>query len=88
MFEFDPEKSKINQQKHGIDFDIGSQIWKDPDRLIIPAKSETEDRFLLIGLFNGEIWSCVFTKWGRNIRIISIRKARENEKGIYKRGRV
>jgi len=43
-----------------------------------------ESRFLLIAILDDVIWSAIFTKRNKNIRIISVRKSRKNEKEIYK----
>jgi uncharacterized DUF497 family protein len=36
-FEFDPDKSKSNKQKHGIDFYEAQEIWNDPGFIEIPV---------------------------------------------------
>jgi uncharacterized DUF497 family protein len=83
MFEFDPEKSKRNKAKHGIDFNEAIQLWQDPERVLLPARSLDEIRFLLIGKINSEYWSAIYTWREEKIRIISVRKARKNEKELY-----
>jgi uncharacterized DUF497 family protein len=83
MFEFDEDKSKANKQKHGIDFVEAQQLWKDDKRLEVPAKSETEERFAAIGLISDVVWTAFYTQRNENIRIISVRRARENEKEAY-----
>lgn len=30
MFDFDPGKSKLNEDKHGIDFETAKKLWNDP----------------------------------------------------------
>lgn len=60
-----------------------SLLWQDPNRLVIPARTIEEVRYLLIGEFYGAVWSVVYTTRGENIRIISARKARKNEKELY-----
>jgi len=49
-FEFDPSKSNLNQNKHGISFVEAQQIWFDFNRLKIPARTEDELRFIVIAL--------------------------------------
>ena len=83
MFEFDSNKSKSNKDQHGIDFETAAKLWEDPERLIIPARTEDEPRYLLIGKYENDIWSAVFTIRNEKIRIISVRKSRKNEKEIY-----
>jgi uncharacterized DUF497 family protein len=47
MFEFDPDKSKANKLKHGIDFQRARRLWNDPNRVEIPASWVDEFRFRL-----------------------------------------
>lgn len=82
-FEFDPAKSESNRQKHGIDFVAAQQLWDDPDLLEIPAKTEDEPRFLLIGKCADKVWSAIVTYRGECIRIISVRRARLEEVALY-----
>ena len=82
-FEFDPSKSKINREKHGIDFIEAQALWEDPDLLEIPARTTDEQRFLVIGKIAVKYWSGVITYRGENIRIISVRRARDEEIEIY-----
>jgi uncharacterized DUF497 family protein len=83
IFEFDPSKSKNNKKKHGIDFIEAQALWEDPDILEIPARTTDEQRFLVIGKIAVKYWSCVITYRGTNIRIISVRRARDEEIDIY-----
>jgi len=83
QFEFDPEKSASNKRKHGIDF-IGAQaLWEDPDRLQVPARTQGELRFMLIGKIRGEHWSAIFTPRGDRVRIVSVRRSRTEEVDAY-----
>ena len=82
-FEFDPSKSKINKKKHGIDFIEAQALWEDPDLLEIPARTTDKLRFLVIGKIAVKHWSGVITYRGENIRIISVRRARDEEIEIY-----
>ena len=83
VFEYDEEKSKLNKEKHGIDFFEAQNLWNDVFRVIIPAKTLDEDRCLLIAEYKTYIWSAVYTIREEKIRIISVRRARRNEKTIY-----
>jgi uncharacterized protein len=84
-FEFDEAKSHSNSLKHGIDFLIAQKLWEDPNCMIIPARNVDEPRFLIIARMGNEIWSAIFTLRGKVIRIISVRRSRQNEKELYKR---
>ncbi len=83
MFEFDKNKSLSNKEKHGIDFESATQLWKDPQRVEIEAKWVNEPRYLLIAVVRNQYWSAIFTKRRNRIRLISVRKSRKNEKEIY-----
>ncbi|MBP1670045.1 MAG: hypothetical protein H6Q21_2411 [Bacteroidetes bacterium] len=82
-FEFDENKSILNRKKHGIDFIEAQNLWNDPERVIIPAREMDEIRNMIIGRIERTVWSAIYTIRKENIRIISVRKARENEKEIY-----
>jgi uncharacterized DUF497 family protein len=82
-FEFDENKSLTNQEKHGIDFIDAQKLWNDPDRIEIPTKNLDEPRYILIAMINDRHWSAIFTYRDDKIRLISVRRARDNEKEIY-----
>jgi uncharacterized DUF497 family protein len=82
-FELDPKKSTANKNKHGIDFIEAQALWEDPDLLEIPARTEDEPRFLVIGKIRTKHWSGVITYRGENIRIISVRRSRKEEVEVY-----
>jgi uncharacterized DUF497 family protein len=83
LFEFDPNKSLSNFSKHGIDFDVAQNLWNDPDLLEIPAKTTDEPRSLVIGKIDGKHWSAVITYRDQTIRLISVRRSRPEEIGLY-----
>jgi uncharacterized DUF497 family protein len=83
-FEYDPEKSHSNKIKHGLDFEEAKQLWDDPFRVVIKATTVDEERWIMVARLTGEYWSVIFTTRKEVIRIISVRKSRENEKAIYK----
>jgi len=82
-FEYDPRKSQLNREKHEIDFEEAQALWKDENRLEIPARTVDEPRSLLIGQINGIMWSAVITYRDDNIRIISVRHSRTEEVELY-----
>lgn len=83
VFEFDQNKSKTNKLKHGIDFEKAQMLWEDSERIIIPAKDVAETRYLLIGKIDEKHWSTIYTIRDNKIRIISVRRSRNEEKEIY-----
>jgi len=82
-FEFDPPKSEINKNKHGINFTEAQALWEDPDFIEIPAKTKDEPRFLVVGRISEKHWSGIITYRGEKIRIISVRQSRQEEVDIY-----
>ena len=82
-FEFDKRKNDINKKKHGIDFIESQKIWNDPDRIEIPAKTIDEQRFLIIGKISDKYWSGIITYRDDRVRIISVRRSRQEEIDIY-----
>lgn len=82
-FEFDPDKSQANLEKHGIDFLDAQALWKDPDLLEIRARSDDEPRLLAIGLIGLKHWSAVVTYRNGTIRLISVRRSRAREVELY-----
>ena len=82
-YEFDEAKSAANKAKHGLDFSEAQKMWQDADAVEIPAKSNVEQRKMLIARIEEKIWSAIFTEREIKIRIISVRRARTNEEAMY-----
>jgi uncharacterized protein len=82
-FEFDARKSKRNLAKHGIDFIEAQKLWSDPNLLEVPARTEDEPRFIVIGMIGLKHWSAVVTYRSEDVRIISVRRSRNEEVRIY-----
>ena len=82
-FEFDPEKSRVNKEKHGIDFVEAQVLWDDPELLEIPLESKDELRFLVVGLVDDKHWSAIITHRQTRVRIISVRRSRGDERQLY-----
>lgn len=83
-FELDNRKSNSNSKKHGIDFVEAQKLWMDNNRVEIPLRYVDEKRFLIISQIESEHWSAIFAYRENKIRIISVRRSRENKKEIYK----
>jgi len=83
-FEFDPVKSKNNQEKHGIDFIEAQALWLS-SVLELPLRTEDENRLAVIGQIDGKFWTAIITYRQGKIRIISVRRSRYEEKEIYQK---
>ena len=82
-FEFDNQKSQANKEKHGIDFIDAQFLWEDPDFIEIPARTQDEPRFMVVGRIGERIWAGVITYRGDAIRLISVRPAHRKEIEVY-----
>ena len=89
-FEWNVAKSKANIRKHGISFEEAKSVFFDEYALLIadPDHSETEDRFVLLGLSARLrlllVCHC-FEVDDNLIRVISCRKANRKEMSLYRR---
>jgi len=82
-FEFDERKSQTNRAKYGIDFVEAQALWLDEALIEVPAQSEVEARFLVVGLIDGKHWSAFITYRGEAVRLISVRRSRAEEVAIH-----
>jgi len=82
-FEYGPEKSAENKRKHGVDFEEAQALWSDSALLEIPARVSDEPRWVVIGRLAEKHWSAVITRRNDNVRIISVRRSRDEEVEIY-----
>ena len=90
--EWDPEKEKINIQKHGVTFEQASYVFADPFALnkYDDDHSHEEDRWILLGKSLNEVILLVVHTFKDDdaiefVRIISTRKATKREKQAYQK---
>jgi uncharacterized protein len=93
IFEWDPNKARINLKRHrGISFERASGVFSDPSMVTIfdDEHSEDEDRWITLGVDDTGILLVVVHTFKEqrsgvmNIRIISARKANQEETQAYK----
>lgn len=82
-FEWDANKNESNIRKHGIAFEDASKIFF-RKRLEKRSDRAGEIRYITVGEVNNRIIVVIYTPRGENMRIISARKARKNEKRAYR----
>ena len=86
-FEWDEEKDRINQRKHGLSFSEAIVLFQDHgDYLEIydDSHSDDEDRYLAMGEIRRGIAVVVFTeREGDVVRIIGARLATKREQDFY-----
>lgn len=89
-FEWDPNKERMNIQKHGITFEDASYVFADPFALnkYDDDHSHDEDRWVLLGKSLNEVILVVVHIFKDDdgieyVRIISARKATKSEQQAY-----
>jgi uncharacterized DUF497 family protein len=86
VFEWDEEKAKSNEAKHGVTFEEAKTVFNDPFAVTIsdPDHSDEEERWLDIGLSaEGRVLVVWYTERSERIRIIGSRKATKKEERAY-----
>jgi len=85
-FEWDEQKNKQNQKKHGVPFTLAQYAFGDPYRVIAEdvSHSHTERRYYCIGKVGDGILTVRFTYRKNSIRIIGAGYWRKG-KGIYEK---
>lgn len=92
LIQWDHNKSQLNIEKHGVDFNEAASVLFDADvlELVDQKHSHKEERYLIIGkALSGRILLVVYsprsTKDGKKIyhRIISARLANQKERWLY-----
>jgi len=76
-------KSRVNKEKHGIDFVDAQRLWLDDQLPEIRSRTEGESRFVVIGRIAGVFWSAVITYRDGRGRLISVRRSRAEEVALY-----
>lgn len=82
-FQWDARKNDLNLLKHGIDFDEAIEVFYAP-HLLRPADHPTEERWLAVGDVDSRTITVIFTWRDGDIRVISARRARKDEKRTYR----
>ena len=84
MFEWDIDKSWVNQRKHRVAFADTFAVFEDPCALTTEDLDSGEERFVTTGMdCFGRVLVVVYTWRGDSIRIISARKATRTEERQY-----
>jgi hypothetical protein len=89
-YTWDPEKDALNRRKHGLSLAAGIPALEDPDRdfWVDDRFDYGEERNLTLGLSARRVLYVVSAERGENCtRIISVRKAEDDEIERYDLGR-
>jgi len=84
-FEWDVDKDRENQAKHGISFEEATHIFDGPVLTKIDDREAYgEVREITMGMLSPDaVLVVVHTERGENIRLISARKANRRERQIF-----
>lgn len=88
-FEWDESKAQRNLKKHDVSFEEARTVFDDPLYVDFydPDHSETEDRFLLVGISaRNRVLIISYTERGGTNRIISARETTRQERYLYEEG--
>ena len=84
-FQWDQDKNAANIEKHGIDFEEARRIFEGPIiRKVDDRQDYGEIRIIAIGVSEGRELTVVYTMRSEAVRIISARRAREDERKVYR----
>ena len=91
-FAWDKQKAALNARKHQVSLEEAMSVFLDENAIEFfdPDHSEEEDRFLMLGVsWRLRLLVVHYTvrRQGRQIRLISARKATRNEAKAYPRGK-
>lgn len=83
--EFDPSKDAANREKHGAPLAAGADLFADVAHLVIPSfrPIDGEERFKVVGMVEGRLWTAVYVMRGDALRFISVRKSNAKETREY-----
>ena len=81
MYDWDSQKDKANQEKHGISFaEAKESIFEGKNMIALDVAYDLDEpRHAIIGKHRGNYYTGIFTIRNNRIRIISVRRARRNE---------
>ena len=91
-YEWNEDKNKLNQEKHGISFEEAKEVFKDALQIskLDHRFNDFEERWITIGTTSKQkilvVANLFFTDDGEEIiRIISARKANKKERESYEK---
>ena len=82
QFEWDDNKATKVLNKHNIDFEDMVQIFEG-QQFIYQSDQNGEVRWTTVGILEEQFFAVIYTMRGDVIRLITARRARENEKREY-----
>jgi uncharacterized DUF497 family protein len=84
-FEWGGIKRRLNAERHDIDFLDAVALFDGRPVYVYASPRGNEERLVTVGEMGGRMVAVIWTRRGENIRIISARRARGEEKGEYRK---
>ncbi len=87
MFVWDEAKRDSNLEKHGLDFRDAHLVYDNPEKCTYVSGRDSEHRMMDIAMavMHGRVLTLVYTRRGKNIRVISFRPASREERRQYEK---
>lgn len=82
-FEWDERKRVANLDRHGIDFLRAVELFDGRPVMTIASPYPDEERFLTTGVLEDCFITAVWTFRGESLRLISVRRARDDERNAH-----
>jgi uncharacterized DUF497 family protein len=85
-FEWHESKAAANLRDHGVSFELAKTVFRDPFAIerLDDREDYGEERFVIVGMVQGSVVLYVaYTEREGRIRIISARRATQNEQDDY-----
>jgi uncharacterized protein len=87
IVDFDPAKDEANRRKHGVSLAFGLRVLEDENHLVLPSLRpiDGEDRYKVVGMVEGRLWSAIHVWRDDTMRLISVRRSNDGEQREYRR---
>jgi uncharacterized DUF497 family protein len=83
-FEWDESKRDSNLIKHGVDFLLAVMLFDGRSVVTAPSRRRAEERYMTTGVIAGRFFTAVWTWRGDAVRLISVRRARNEEEKSHR----
>jgi uncharacterized protein len=83
-FEWDEAKRLGNIEKHGVDFLRAQLLFDGRPVITAPSLRRSEARYATTGKIGGRFYTVIWTWRGEAIRLISVRRARDEEEARHR----
>jgi len=84
QFEWDENKRRSNLAKHGVDFSDASKVFEGPTLTFEDDRfAYSEQRFITMGLLQGNVVVVAHTESQNDVRVISMREGTKYEQVIF-----